>query len=29
MKIDRFEYAIETNSALPIIDELNNLPIKR
>jgi multidrug efflux pump subunit AcrB len=28
MKIDRFEYAVETNSALPIIDELNNLPIK-
>jgi multidrug efflux pump subunit AcrB len=28
MKIDRFEYAIETNSAPPIIDELNNLPIK-
>jgi multidrug efflux pump subunit AcrB len=28
MKIDRFEYAVETNSAPPIIDELNNLPIK-
>ena len=28
MKIDRFEYAVETNSALPMIDELNNLPIK-
>jgi multidrug efflux pump subunit AcrB len=28
MKIDRFEYAVETNSALQIIDELNNLPIK-
>jgi multidrug efflux pump subunit AcrB len=28
MKIDRFEYAIETNSAPPIVDELNNLPIK-
>src|ERR1022692_2050626 len=28
MKIDRFEYAIETNSAPPIIDELNNLPIR-
>ena len=28
MKIDRFEYAVETNSAPPVIDELNNLPIK-
>ncbi len=28
MKIDRFEYAVETNSAPPIVDELNNLPIK-
>ena len=28
MKIDRFEYAIESNSAPPIVDELNNLPIK-
>jgi CzcA family heavy metal efflux pump len=28
MKIDRFEYAVETNSAPQIIDELNNLPIK-
>ncbi|MGD0830623.1 MAG: efflux RND transporter permease subunit [Terracidiphilus sp.] len=28
MKIDRFEYAIETNSAPLTIDELNNLPIK-
>jgi multidrug efflux pump subunit AcrB len=28
MKVDRFEYAVETNSAPPIIDELNNLPIK-
>ncbi len=28
MKIDRYEYAVETNSAPPIIDELNNLPIK-
>jgi multidrug efflux pump subunit AcrB len=28
MKIDRFEYAIETNSAPQIMDELNNLPIK-
>jgi multidrug efflux pump subunit AcrB len=28
MKIDRFEYAIETNSAPSVIDELNNLPVK-
>jgi CzcA family heavy metal efflux pump len=28
MKIDRFEYAVETNSAPPIVDELNNMPIK-
>ncbi|MFY9853875.1 MAG: efflux RND transporter permease subunit, partial [Terracidiphilus sp.] len=28
MKIDRFEYAIETNSAPQLIDGLNNLPIK-
>jgi CzcA family heavy metal efflux pump len=28
MKIDRFEYAVETNSAPQIVDELNNLPIK-
>jgi multidrug efflux pump subunit AcrB len=28
MKIDRFEYAVETNSAPKIVDELNNLPIK-
>jgi multidrug efflux pump subunit AcrB len=28
MKVDRFEYAVETNSAPPIVDELNNLPIK-
>jgi CzcA family heavy metal efflux pump len=28
MKIDRFEYAVETNSAPKVIDELNNLPIK-
>ncbi len=27
MKIDRFEYAVETNSAPQFIDELNNLPI--
>jgi CzcA family heavy metal efflux pump len=28
MKIDRFEYAIETNSSPQVIDELNNLPIR-
>ena len=28
MKIDRFEYAVETNSAPQIVDDLNNLPIK-
>ncbi|HXR37625.1 MAG TPA: efflux RND transporter permease subunit [Terracidiphilus sp.] len=28
MKIDRFEYAVETNSAPQLVDELNNLPIK-
>jgi multidrug efflux pump subunit AcrB len=28
MKIDRFEYAVETNSAPRIVDELNDLPIK-
>ncbi len=28
MKIDRFEYAVETNSAPPVVDDLNNLPIK-
>ena len=28
MKIDRFEYAIETNSAPRVIDDLNNLPVK-
>ena len=28
MKIDRFEYAIETNSAPSIVEQLNNLPIK-
>jgi multidrug efflux pump subunit AcrB len=28
MKIDRFEYAVETNSAPSVIDELNNLPVK-
>jgi multidrug efflux pump subunit AcrB len=28
MKIDRFEYAVETNSAPNVVNELNNLPIK-
>ncbi|MDR3741656.1 MAG: efflux RND transporter permease subunit [Terracidiphilus sp.] len=28
MKIDRWEYAVETNSAPSVIDDLNNLPIK-
>ncbi len=28
MKIDRFEYAIETNSAPSLVDALNTLPIK-
>jgi multidrug efflux pump subunit AcrB len=28
MKIDRFEYAIESNSAPSVIDDLNNLPVK-
>ena len=28
MKIDRFEYAVETNSAPSVIGDLNNLPIK-
>jgi multidrug efflux pump subunit AcrB len=28
MKIDRFEYAVETNSAPSVIDDLNNLPVK-
>ncbi len=28
MKVDRFEYAVETNSAPPVVDDLNNLPIK-
>ncbi|HET6168853.1 MAG TPA: efflux RND transporter permease subunit [Terracidiphilus sp.] len=28
MKIDRFEYAIETNSAPELVSELNNLPIR-
>ncbi|WP_109489370.1 efflux RND transporter permease subunit [Occallatibacter savannae] len=28
MKMDRFEYSIETNSAPSVIDQLNNLPIR-
>ncbi len=28
MKIDRFEYSIETNSAPSIVDQLNDLPIR-
>ena len=28
MKMDRFEYAIETNSAPSLIEQLNNLPIR-
>ncbi len=28
MKIDRFEYAIETNSSPTIVEQLNNLPIR-
>ncbi len=28
MKMDRFEYAIETNSAPTIVDQLNDLPIR-
>ena len=28
MKIDKFEYAIETNSAPDVVSELNNLPIR-
>jgi multidrug efflux pump subunit AcrB len=28
MKVDRFEYAIETNSAPAVVNDLNNLPIK-
>ena len=28
MKIDRFEYAVETNSSPTLIDQLNNLPIR-
>ncbi len=28
MKIDRFEYAVETNSAPDVVNDLNNLPIR-
>ena len=28
IKMDRFEYAIETNSAPTVVDQLNNLPIR-
>jgi multidrug efflux pump subunit AcrB len=28
MKIDRFEYSVETNSAPSVVDDLNNLPIR-
>jgi multidrug efflux pump subunit AcrB len=28
VKIDRFEYAVETNSQPQIVNDLNNLPIK-
>jgi multidrug efflux pump subunit AcrB len=28
MKIDRFEYDVETNSAPDVVNELNNLPVK-
>jgi multidrug efflux pump subunit AcrB len=28
MKVDRFEYEIETNSAPSVVSELNNLPVK-
>jgi multidrug efflux pump subunit AcrB len=28
MKIDRFEYAVESNSAPTVVNDLNNLPIK-
>ncbi len=28
MKVGTYEYAVETNSAPPIVDELNNMPIK-
>ena len=28
MKIDRFEYAIETNSAPSVVEQLNNLPVR-
>jgi multidrug efflux pump subunit AcrB len=28
MKVDRYEYQVETNSAPAMVDELNNLPVK-
>jgi multidrug efflux pump subunit AcrB len=28
MKVDRFEYAVETNSAPQLLEDLNNLPVK-
>jgi len=28
MKVDRFEYAVETNSSPTLVEQLNNLPIK-
>src|SRR5215469_10799058 len=28
MKVDKFEYAIETNSAPDVVEELNNLPVR-
>jgi len=28
MKVDRFEYVVETNSAPDVVNELNNLPVK-
>ena len=28
IKIDRFEYQVETNSAPPLLDALNNMPVK-
>ena len=28
IKLDRFEYQVETNSAPSVVDALNNLPVK-
>jgi multidrug efflux pump subunit AcrB len=28
MKVDRYEYQVETNSAPDVVDELNNMPVK-